>query len=100
MADAPDDLISFLFTSAVTELDIPDALAEAARRKYEEVGNWLGGIDEEWAISPQGSFRLGTVVQPRVSGADYDIDLACVWSGAAEDLDPAGLQGKDGDMLT
>lgn len=65
MLSSIEEIISFLFTNAVTELDIPAELAELAVLKYEEVGNWLGKTGGSgWEIYPQGSFRLGTVVQP------------------------------------
>jgi hypothetical protein len=100
MLDSAEEIISFLFTGAVAELDIPAELAELAELKYEEVGNWLGktgGLD--WAIYPQGSFRLGTVVQPSAPDGEYDIDLVCLWGAAPEDLVPPVLKDRVGSML-
>jgi hypothetical protein len=101
MLESAEEIISFLFTGAVTELDIPDALSELAVIKYEEVGNWLGKTGgEDWAIYPQGSFRLGTVVRPPDPDGEYDIDLVCLWGAAPGDLIPAVLKDKVGFMLT
>jgi hypothetical protein len=99
MHSTTEEIISFLFTAAVAELDIPIELAEAAVFEYEQVGNWLGKSGDDWAIYPQGSFRLGTVVQPNGPSGEYDIDLVCLWSGAPEDLAPPSLKERVGQML-
>ena len=100
MLDSAEEIISFLFTGAVAELDIPAELAELAELKYEEVGNWLGKTGgTDWAIYPQGSFRLGTVVQPSAPDGEYDIDLVCLWGAAPEDLIPPVLKDTVGSML-
>jgi hypothetical protein len=95
-----EEIVSFLFTGAVTELDIPSELEDVAVLKYEEVGNWLGKSGGPgWAIYPQGSFRLGTVVQPSGPDGEYDIDLVCLWSTAPEGLVPEALKSEVGTML-
>lgn len=100
MWSSGEEIISFLFTGAVAELDIPTALSELAVLKYEEVGNWLGKTGGSgWAIYPQGSFRLGTVVQPSAPDGEYDIDLVCLWGDAPANLVPPVLKDKVGSML-
>jgi hypothetical protein len=100
MLNSLQEVISFLFTDAVDGLDIPPALRDLAVLKYEEVGNWLGKTGGgDWQIYPQGSFRLGTVVQPEGPGQEYDIDLVCLWGAAPEDLIPSALKGEVGAML-
>lgn len=100
MLDSAEEIISFLFTAAIAELDIPPELVELAVLKYEEVGNWLGKIGGEgWAIYPQGSFRLGTVVQPSAPDGEYDIDLVCLWGAAPSVLVPSVLKDTVGRML-
>ena len=47
-------------------LDIPPSKFEEAKDRYESIGDWLGRDEStlfayEPAISPQGSFLLGTV---------------------------------------
>ena len=100
MLSSAEEIISFLFTGAVAELDIPAELAELAELKYQEVGNWLGSTGGPgWAIYPQGSFRLGTVVQPSGPDGEYDIDLVCLWGAAPEGLVPPVLKDTVGSML-
>jgi len=100
MLESAEEIISFLFTGAVTELDIPDTLSELAVIKYEEVGNWLGKTGgENWSIYPQGSFNLGTVVRPADPDSEYDIDLVCLWGAAPSGLVPEVLKDKVGSML-
>ena len=89
MLDSIEEIISFLFTSAITQLDISTELYELAVLKYEEVGNWLGKTGGPgWEIYPQGSFRLGTVVRPAGEQAEYDIDLVCLWGQAPDEITP------------
>jgi len=100
MLNSTEEIISFLLTGAVTDLDIPVTMAELAESYYLDVGNWLGktgGLD--WAIYPQGSFRLGTVVKPSGPHDEYDIDLVCLWGGAPKDLVPQVLKETVGSML-
>jgi hypothetical protein len=100
MLNSLPEIISFLFSDAVDRLDIPPSLRGLAKEKYEEVGNWLGKTGGPgWQIYPQGSFRLGTVVQPEGPDQEYDIDLVCLWGMAPGDLAPADLKVKVGDML-
>jgi len=92
--------------SALAEsLDIPESAYEAATRRYYDLGNWLS--DESKAkcaqykprISPQGSFRLGTVTKPWKRD-HYDLDLSCnlqegihTWTHTQEQLKE--LLGED-----
>lgn len=76
------DKIEGLLTRVCQTLDIPDHLYEEAILRYEQVGEWLGADDSELKsfspeIYPQGSFRLGTVIQPVTDANEYDIDLVC-----------------------
>lgn len=70
-----------LLGTTIAGFDIPDRLYERAVERYQHVGAWL---DHYWSASPddglvypQGSFRLGTVVQPINPKDHYDIDLVC-----------------------
>ena len=99
MLSSADEIVSFLFTKAIEDLDIPDDVAALAVIKYEEVGNWLGKAGDDWVIYPQGSFNLGTVVQPDAPDGEYDIDLVCLWGDAPGDLAPADLKGEVGQRL-
>lgn len=100
MLSSLEEIISFLFTDAVDALDIPLALRDLAVARYEEVGNWLGRTGGgDWLIYPQGSFRIGTVVNLEGPGHEYDIDMVFLWSAAPDDLLPAALKQAVGDML-
>ncbi|MEX2393965.1 MAG: nucleotidyltransferase, partial [Actinomycetota bacterium] len=76
------DQLDEILGLTIAELDIPDDLNELAVSRYSHLGYWF---EERWSssptsglIHPQGSFLLGTVVQPVKAGAHYDIDLVCV----------------------
>lgn len=63
-------------------IDIPDKAYETAEKRYEDLASWFarreshcGGFEPH--ISPQGSFRLGTVVRPLDETDEYDLDLGC-----------------------
>ncbi len=100
MLGSIEEIISFLFTGAIAELDIPPDLYELAVLKYEEVGTWLGKTGGDgWEIYPQGSFRLGTVVRPSGTHAEYDIDLVCLWGDAPHDITPPVVKDTVGEML-
>lgn len=63
-------------------LELPDSAYDKARKRYEDLGDWLDR--EESAVKdnnphvfPQGSFRLGTAIRPLDETEEYDLDLAC-----------------------
>jgi hypothetical protein len=63
-------------------LDITPTQYEQAKSKYEAVGKWLEDDNSSLKrfrpqISPQGSFRLGTVIKPLLGHEEYDVDLTC-----------------------
>ena len=60
-------------------LDIPAALYGRAVQRHHSLGDWLCRDASRLKqfnprVSPQGSFRHGTVVRPLVEGAEYDLD--------------------------
>lgn len=78
LAKSHDDLLEAMADA----LDIPPSKFEEAKSRYEAIGNWLdrpestlAGYDP--AISPQGSFLLGTVTRPFTDTEEYDVDLGC-----------------------
>lgn len=96
-------LASILQTSA-EQLDIPDHVYEDATLKYEDVGEHLAADDSDLrAYKPQiyvqGSFRLGTVVQPYGHSGEYDIDLVCQLEMRKESVSQNDLKAKVGDRL-
>lgn len=63
-------------------LDITETQFKAAVTSYKTVGEWLSKGDSELAnynpeVKPQGSFILGTMIQPITEEDDLDIDLVC-----------------------
>jgi hypothetical protein len=70
-----------LLGTAIAGFDIPDDVYVRAVERYEHVGAWLDGYwsgsAADGLVYPQGSFRLGTVVQPVNPDDHYDIDLVC-----------------------
>lgn len=64
-------------------LDIPPTRFEQAVSRYESLGTWLDRPESSLAkydpaISPQGSFLLGTVTRPLNANEEYDVDLVCL----------------------
>jgi len=82
MRNEAKQIFSAVLEGVATVLDIPDHLADDATLRYREVGEWLSSTDSSLnqylpEIYPQGSFLLGTVVQPPSDDGAYDIDLVC-----------------------
>lgn len=92
------------FAEAVgRQLDITPAQALAASGRYEDLGEWLadhysGSADVD--VYPQGSFRLGTVVQPVSDRGDIDVDLVFVRGIRPESVTQAELKAAAGELLT
>lgn len=67
-------------------LDITESQFNAAVTSYNAVGNWLCNDDSKLkpyspSVKPQGSFLIGTTIQPYTDGQDIDIDLVCELTG-------------------
>lgn len=98
--DSLEQMLSMLLGGAVEVLDISPDLYEDAKKRYEEVGDWLSdhgspGLE----IYPQGSFRLGTVVRPSTATGEYDIDLVCLLPLQRESTTQERLKQRVGDQL-
>jgi hypothetical protein len=71
-------------------LDITESQFNAAVTSYNAVGNWLCSDDSKLkpyspSVKPQGSFLIGTTIQPYTGGQDIDIDLVCELTGKNPD---------------
>ncbi len=71
-----------LLKMMVEALELPDSAYEKAKKRYEDMGEYLGREDStlkdyELFIFPQGSFRLGTAIRPLSENEEYDLDLGC-----------------------
>lgn len=73
------DQLNDLYERIVKDIDISDALFDAAEREYTELGEWIDRETPTYKVSiyPQGSFALGTVNKPITGADDYDLDLVC-----------------------
>jgi len=66
----------------ISQLELPETAYEAAKSRYENLGQWIGRKGSscepfDVQVFPQGSFRLGTAIKPLDSEEEYDLDLAC-----------------------
>lgn len=102
MVSIPAHPITQLLRGTAASIDIPPELRAAAEAEYARVGNWLADHadpnGEGWRVYPQGSFLLGTVVQPR--GRDeYDLDSVCLRLLRKEQTTTKGLKAEVGSAV-
>lgn len=93
LAKSHDDILEAMADA----LDIPPSKFEEAKNRYEAIGNWLDRpestlADYEPAISPQGSFLLGTVTRPLTDSEEYDVDLGCQLKATKTDFTQKSLK--------
>jgi hypothetical protein len=74
--------IEELLEKSVSEIEISDSMNKTAHKRHLSVGEWLCRDGSklknlEPSIYPQGSFNLGTAVQPISPEDDYDVDSVC-----------------------
>ncbi len=86
------------------ELDVPEALFEDARQTYRGLGEWLKAdhlerYNSDAGIYPQGSIRLGTMIQPVRSEDDYDVDLVYLRKIQKESVSQEQLKTELGEQL-
>ena len=72
-------LLTELLDTIVEHLDIPKSYYEKAVARHKSVGEWLCRPESKVAafqphVSPQGSFRYGTVNRPLIATEEYDLD--------------------------
>jgi hypothetical protein len=76
-----DTQLDELLGTSIAGFDVPEDVYLRAVTRYEDVGAWLANYWVESPVDglvyPQGSFSLGTVVQPVDPRGDYDVDLVC-----------------------
>lgn len=86
-------------------LDITETQYNAAIKSYRAVGSWLAKEDSVLApyspeILPQGSFMIGTIIQPVHDNDDLDIDLGCQLKGKNPNWTQKDLKDKVGAQLS
>lgn len=101
-----DQKIQFteIFEELSNNLDISETQHNNAVKSYQAVGNWLAQEDSLLAkykpqILTQGSFLLGTVIQPINDTDDIDIDLVCELTGKNPDWTQKDLKRIVGERL-
>ena len=69
-------MVTKLLDSIIDHLDIPKSYYERAVARHKSLGQWLCRPESKVAafkphVSPQGSFRYGTVIRPLVANVEY-----------------------------
>ncbi len=97
-----DTQLDELLGTSIAGFDIPEDVYLRAVARYEDVGAWLANYWVESPVDglvyPQGSFPLGTVVQPIDPRGTYDVDLVCrrdIAKGPTLPGDAARMIGDD-----
>ncbi len=72
-------IVTKLLDDIIDHLDIPKSYYERAVARHKSLGDWLCRGESMVAafkphVSPQGSFRYGTVIRPLVATENYDLD--------------------------
>ena len=101
MTHTPLDPLDALLDGTAAELDLPQALHNAAVAYYQEVGGWLA--EDAMAptgrlLYPLGSFLLGTVVAP-LQGNDFDLDFVVLEPLEKVSITQADLKARVGGAL-
>jgi hypothetical protein len=91
------DPVDDWFEKLAAAINLPDAKYEAAERSYHSLSKWLerpGSKFEDVNIQvyTQGSFRLGTAIQPLEREEEYDLDIVCEFSLAKNEQSQESLQ--------
>src|SRR5437660_5644200 len=74
-----NELVVKLLDSLIDSFDIPESYYRRAADRHRSLGEWLCRPESKVAafqphVSPQGSFRYGTVNRPLLATEEYDLD--------------------------
>ena len=74
-----NELVVKLLDSIIDSLDIPESYYRRASDRHRSLGEWLCRPESKVAVfqphvTPQGSFRYGTVTRPLSAEGEYDLD--------------------------
>jgi hypothetical protein len=74
-----NELVVKLLDSIIDSLDIPESYYRRAADRHRSLGEWLCRQESKVAeytphVTPQGSFRYGTVIRPLNAAGEYDLD--------------------------
>ncbi|CPT91675.1 Uncharacterised protein [Mycobacteroides abscessus] len=91
--------LSALLAGAADLLDIPPHLRNLVVARYQDVGQFLAeNGDDRCSVYPQGSFLLGTAINPPQQ-TEYDIDLVFRDGITKDETSQAELKERVGGML-
>jgi hypothetical protein len=90
--------------SIVDSLDIPESYYQRASDRHHSIGEWLCRPESKLArfsphVTPQGSFRYGTVVRPIFQDAEYDLDNVVTLQMQKTDMSQSQLKASFGEEL-
>lgn len=92
-----------LFLSVAESLDITETQFNNLKRSYDAVGKYLEDdpVFKEYhpVVTPQGSLRLGTIIQPITEDGDIDVDLVYRLIGKHPCWTQKYIKQKVGDRL-
>ncbi|HEV2485597.1 MAG TPA: nucleotidyltransferase [Terracidiphilus sp.] len=74
-----NEMVVKLLDGIIDSLDIPESYYKKAADRHRSLGEWFCRPDSKIAsfqphVTPQGSFRYGTVVRPLDKDGEYDLD--------------------------
>ena len=74
-----NELVVRLLDGIIDSLDIPESYYRRAADRHRSLGEWLCRPESKVAeyephVTPQGSFRYGTVIRPLNAEGEYDLD--------------------------
>lgn len=97
-----DEQLIGLIENACVMLELSPTQEEAAKRRYEGVGEWLAASDDPHlasvSIRLQGSVAIRTTVKP-IGTNEYDVDLIAHVPDLDASLSPAELKARIGARL-
>lgn len=93
-----------LLDTIIDQLDIPVFYYRKAADRHRSIGEWLCRSESRLAcfqphVSPQGSFRYGTVIRPLSIKAEYDLDNVTTFVIAKTTITQKQLKHLYGDEL-
>lgn len=93
-----------ILDSVVDSLDIPESYYQRASDRHHSIAEWLCRPESKLAkysphVTPQGSFRYGTVVRPIHADAEYDLDNVVTLQMQKTDKTQSELKHLFGDEL-
>jgi hypothetical protein len=93
--------IEWLLTNITKIVDLPCETHEFIDRQFAHVGEFMANRSDgpAWDVYPQGSVRLGTVVQPIACEGTLDVDMVCQRDVMKESTTQTKLMMEVGDAL-